>query len=264
MKKLTLISAILVLVLCVFTSKDGITLSSNFPSGYTGAPGDFGSCQNSSCHGTVQNGTFSISTTATGYVPGQQIVLNVSLNDNTKVRYGFSLTSLKSSDNTFSGSLTNINNTGVSVQTVNNRTYVGHSPAGSTNSWNVLWTAPTTDVGDIVFYAGGVAANNANGDNGDHAYVTSFRLSAASNPSTPLFWESISLDKNVPMPYPNPCTSTCTIEGEVQTLVSSNGLEYIPNGKKVGKNYEFQVDGLPSGIYTIQMKSGKSTKLVVQ
>ncbi len=45
--------------------------------------------------------------------------------------------------------------------------------------WEIQWTPPSTDVGEVVFYAAGNAANGNNANTLDSIYTTSLRISAA-------------------------------------------------------------------------------------
>lgn len=53
--------------------------------------------------------------------------------------------------------------------------------AGQRNSafWDLEWTPPATDVGEVIFYAAGNAGNNSGNNQGDIIYTTSTRIQAA-------------------------------------------------------------------------------------
>jgi hypothetical protein len=159
------------------------------PSGFTGAPGD-GNC--TACHvGTVNSGGGSVRISlidATTYGPGQLIHLTVTDSDPTAQRWGFGLTARLASDGTkpagtlslASGeSLAQLDGAPGSLQ------YVTHTTAGTRAgtsggaTWDVFWTAPSTSVGSVTFYAAGNAANNNGQPTGDHIYTTSLTINAA-------------------------------------------------------------------------------------
>src|SRR5229473_5202551 len=164
--------------------------SSGPPAGYTGAPGDFGTCTD--CHGgPAPNGQFSISSPPT-YVPGQtyQITVTHINNDPTRKRWGFELTALSSG--TKAGDLQNLsgltqilNNDGPAA----NRQYIEHTSVGTFQgrtggaSWTFNWVAPSTNVGPVTFYAAGNQANNDGNTSGDQIYTTQATAAPAPSPT---------------------------------------------------------------------------------
>jgi hypothetical protein len=157
--------------------------SSQAPAGYTGAPSE----QNcTSCHiGSLNSGPgiMNLNLPPGGYVPGQTYSLTFDITDNTKSRFGFSMTSLNGSNQqagTFTGG------TGSAVQTANIggslRRYINQQSAGTRRNWSFQWTAPNSNVGPVTFYVTGNAANNNGSTSGDNIYTNSFTLSPASVP----------------------------------------------------------------------------------
>ena len=132
--------------------------------------------------GDAGSGQISINVPAT-YVPGQtyQVSVTSTNSDPTRLRWGFQLTALDTSDEK-AGKLQNIN---VLTQVLNtggpgdNRQYIEHSSSGTFidqqggASWTFNWTAPSTDVGPVTFYAAGNHANNDGNTSGDFIYFTS-------------------------------------------------------------------------------------------
>src|SRR5678815_691690 len=117
------------------------------------------------------------------YVPGQTYPITVThnnLTDATRLRWGFELTVLDTSDEK-AGNLQNLDGL---TQVLNNqgpgsaRQYIEHTSAGTfvgqqhTASWTFNWTAPPTDVGPVFFYAAGNQANNDGNTSGDYIYKT--------------------------------------------------------------------------------------------
>jgi len=47
--------------------------------------------------------------------------------------------------------------------------------------WQIEWTPPAADAGDVMFYAAGNAANNSNSNTGDRIYTTAARISGPCN-----------------------------------------------------------------------------------
>jgi glucose/arabinose dehydrogenase len=176
--------------------------SSGPPAGFTHAPGEL-DC--SECHTTPAQSTGTISLNAPQrYTPGQtyDITVTHSTPDPTRVRWGFELTALDSSD-LKAGALAPADNF---TQVLNNsgpfpsRQYIEHTRNGNVDgtfagqqfgaSWTFKWTAPDSDVGPVTFY---VAGNQANGDgnsSGDNIYFTF--STAIFQPPAPDFSVSVS------------------------------------------------------------------------
>ncbi|HCX32071.1 MAG TPA: hypothetical protein DHU55_20230 [Blastocatellia bacterium] len=156
--------------------------SSGPPAGYTAAPGEVPEAC-AECHVPPDAGTGHISITAPQtYVPGQtyQITVTHSNTDPTRLRWGFELTALDTSDEKAG----NLQNTDGLTQILNNagpnsaRQYIEHTAAGTFTgqqngaSWTFNWTAPATDIGTVTFYAAGNQANNDGNTSGDYIYKT--------------------------------------------------------------------------------------------
>jgi uncharacterized repeat protein (TIGR01451 family) len=169
--------------------------SSGPPAGYTGAPQEEPEAC-AECHVPPDAGTGHISITAPQtYVPGQtyQITVTHSNPDLTRLRWGFELTALDTSDEK-AGNLQNLDGL---TQILNNagpgsaRQYIEHTAAGTFigqqngASWTFNWTAPPTDIGVVTFYAAGNQANNDGNTSGDYIYKTF--VTAAPFASTPDF-----------------------------------------------------------------------------
>ena len=152
------------------------------PAGYTGAPREEPEAC-AECHVPPDAGTGHISINAPQtYIPGQtyQITVTHTNTDLTRLRWGFELTALDTSDEKAG----NLQSTDVFTQVLNNqgpggtRQYIEHTSAGTFQgqqngaSWTFNWTAPATDVGFITFYAAGNQANNDGNTSGDYIYKT--------------------------------------------------------------------------------------------
>jgi uncharacterized repeat protein (TIGR01451 family) len=153
------------------------------PPGYTRAPGEEPEAC-AECHvssGSTGTGQISITAPST-YVPGQtyQITVTHTNSDSSRLRWGFQLTALDTSDEK-AGELQNINP--VLTQIIQggpggNRQYIEHAAGGTFinqtggASWTFNWTAPPTDVGVVTFYAAGNHANNDGNTSGDFIYFT--------------------------------------------------------------------------------------------
>jgi hypothetical protein len=155
----------------VFNSERFHQLNSGGASaGNTGAPGE-SNC--TACHsGQVQAGAglnvLSFGDGITAYVPGQTYTLQLSMQDASN-KNGFQLVPLRASDNAAAGNIIVTDNTRTKlVNGVAGKQYLGHRSAGtSVSTWSFDWTAPITDVGNVIFYVATNKTNNNNGTSGD-------------------------------------------------------------------------------------------------
>ncbi len=156
------------------------------PPGVTGAPGeDPRACTR--CHrGTLnpdQEGGITLSGVPANYIPGQRYSLTVTVmhSASDRQRWGFQLTALTGNDAQPAGEMiiTDPQTTRLLVGGPGgNRQYVEHTSRGTGRgmtggmSWPFDWVAPSADVGPIIFYAAGNAANNDGRNTGDKIYTT--------------------------------------------------------------------------------------------
>src|SRR6185295_13648424 len=153
------------------------------PAGYTGAPQEEPEAC-AECHVPPDAGAGKISISAPQtYVPGQTYAITVTHTnaDPTRLRWGFELTVLDTASDEKAGELQSTNGL---TQVLNNsgpgsvRQYIEHTAAGTfigqqnSASWTFNWTAPSTDVGVVTFYAAGNQANNDGNTSGDFIYFT--------------------------------------------------------------------------------------------
>ena len=163
----------------------------------TAAPGDNSplSCAAAGCHtGTALNGgggnvalTFPNGLT---YTPGQTQRVRVTITDSTAKVYGFQATSRLQSNLSRgqAGTFTKLNNnydllcengavrSGASCPPTAPLEYIEHNTPNRANFFEFDWTPPATDVGRIMFYVSGNAANGNGADTGDHIYTTTALL----------------------------------------------------------------------------------------
>jgi len=177
------------------TTRRVSAFSSGPPAGYTGAPREEPQAC-AECHVPPDAGTGRISITAPQtYVPGQTYPITVTHTnaDQTRLRWGFELTVLDTSDEKAG----NLQNTDGLTQVLNNqgpggtRQYIEHTSVGTFigqqngASWTFNWTAPATDIGPVTFYTAGNQANNDGNTSGDYIYKTFVAVASAS--TTPDF-----------------------------------------------------------------------------
>ena len=162
----------------------------------TGAPGDT-TCSQIGCHiGTTVNGgggkvelSFDSGTT---YTPGTKVRVTVKITDSVARIYGFQASSRLAGNTRTAqaGTITPGAGQFVQCEDGSNRPaagcrssapleFVEHQSPNSTGTFQFDWTPPTTNAGDVVFYAAGNAANGNGQPTGDHIYTTSATLTAA-------------------------------------------------------------------------------------
>lgn len=179
------ISASTILVL---SESKVFAFSSGPVDGRTGSPADgLKTCNDTGCHNsfTLNSGKAKFSISVPGsYTLGEVLNITVSFSDSNTAKHGFELSALDDNDKhvgTFSSA-------DGKTQT-SNGDYIKHTSSGSSQSgnasWNVKWTAPTSEVQNpVTFYAAG---NEANGDftpKNDYIYTTTEQISSVAGTST--------------------------------------------------------------------------------
>lgn len=186
--KLAIILVFGVLAVSVFVLNDRqkAAASSAGPSAsHTDAPGE-DNC--TVCHTSfaVNTGTGAvrISGLPQTYQGGQQIPITVTTSQSDGVVYGFQLTAIDSQGMetgmfTVPGGFSPETQTMTGIVAGKSRIYVEHTVDGivptvfGSKSWSFMWTAPSTTVGRVDFYAAGNAADSDGNTTGDYIYTTS-------------------------------------------------------------------------------------------
>ena len=173
MKKISTSLILLSFVTLLLSNVKSTKFSSQPPTGYTGASGDY--CVQ--CHSSFALNTAGGSVSVSGlpnsnYVPNQAypFTLTISHASANRNRWGFSIASTTTGNNaigTFSS--TNANAANNSDELSHNGAVVTSTQASYTYT-NLTWTAPATANQPVTFYFVGNAANNANGNQGDYIY----------------------------------------------------------------------------------------------
>ncbi|MBI1789277.1 MAG: hypothetical protein HYR60_17220 [Acidobacteria bacterium] len=160
----------------------------------TGVPVDGGlTC--TQCHtGTPLNGGGGkLVIRASSYTPSVKQNIEVEISDPTAMRWGFQLTARLATDETkqagtftpSSGSIRVRCDPGADAPCNGALEFASHvqasTDAGTPNgkTFTVEWTPPPTDMGPVMFYAAGNAANNSGNPLGDHIYNTNLRVGVA-------------------------------------------------------------------------------------
>jgi uncharacterized protein (TIGR03437 family) len=174
------------------------------PLGVTGAPNE-GTC--AGCHfrsffgdqdqtNTNSAGSIKIMGLPAAYTPGQTYPVTVTLSLPAAIRWGFALTAIDSngtSSTVGSFTITDSENTISRFDSFLNRTYISHTGVGTfpgqphSASWSFNWKAPSSNIGDVRFYAAGNAANFSFSTDGDFIFTTSVVVKAPSVNHPPTF-----------------------------------------------------------------------------
>lgn len=236
----------------------------------TGSPGEF-DC--TSCHtgNSVNSGTGSITISSPNmpnwqYVPGQVYQIDVTVAQTGAPLFGFGFEALRTSNNTNGGTfqITNSASTFLKTGFINgsNRTNVVHKKNGGLSNdlhtFSFNWTAPATNIGNIIFYSAGNAANNQGDTLGDFIYKTQQLITPSITGLNEIKTPAISV-------YPNPATDFINVTlPESQTEISysikdlsgkivDQGKTFNPLGKSFSVNLS---ETLKEGIYFIEVNNG--------
>jgi uncharacterized protein (TIGR03437 family) len=175
--------------------------------GHAGVPGEL-TCNTSGCHtGTALNGgggSITINAGGSSYTPGVAQQISVTLTDPKQRRWGFQLTARSASDPTAeAGTFTPSD--GLTQVFCSNESQLASDPSvvlscgasaplqyiehtllgakitavGAGNTWTFNWTPPA-NMGNVILYAAGNAANGDMDITGDHIYTTTLTLSPSS------------------------------------------------------------------------------------
>lgn len=186
-----IIVLLLVIAFQVVLSSSVIIKLAGAHEGSTGAPNEK-TCAQSGCHAdaTVSPGTLVNKLIFNGgdsvYTPGATYPVKIQIAKAGIKRFGFQVTVLKSSDNSYAGSLvvtdatrTQLQN-GISPNTT--RKYITHKSAGAAavstglGEWTFNWKAPATNIGAIKFYYATNATNMNNENTGDQVFLSTFEI----------------------------------------------------------------------------------------
>lgn len=169
-----------------------LAFSSGPPASRTGAPAIGGVVAEgvcTACHTTfplnTPGATVEILDVPQFYVPNTVYALRVRMTSTfaSPRRWGFQITAVRSADGQGVGTFDIAGST--LMQILNGaspyatRRYVEHTSAGTFANnngpveWSFNWQAPASDLGRIMFFAAGNAANNSGTNSGDHIYTTS-------------------------------------------------------------------------------------------
>ncbi|MGV3631469.1 MAG: choice-of-anchor V domain-containing protein [Bacteroidota bacterium] len=171
-----------------FASNKSHINESGAPAGKTGAPGE-NSC--TECHsGSVQSGTNfnnvmlfdEDNILVTEYTPGSTYNVLVTVNS-TAAKKGFEATARVSSNNTTAGTMASVAGSTQIRTGSGSKKFATHinSSTGAQSGWAFTWTAPATDVGNVIFYVATNVTNNNESSSGDVIRTSQHAYSAVDN-----------------------------------------------------------------------------------
>ncbi len=189
--------------------------------GHSGAPGEQ-TC--TACHSSTPGGSGSLVISGdaqpNGYNAGQTHNMSVTITHSGSSKFGFNLVALDT-NNASIGTLT----AGTGSQVLNgpsSRRNLTHTSSGTSTStagskiFNFTWTAPTTYLGPVTFYAAGNAANGDGGTSGDFVYTGN--LTVSGNPVTALTTDLLGGFSLYPNPVVQGNAITLDFEGTVEKI----------------------------------------------
>lgn len=237
----------------------------------TGAPGD-GSTTCVSCHGSGAFGTVSIDFTfvdangneQTEYVPDSTYDITVSVNHSmgNPAGFGFQMICLDADDNNYDGWENPSGN--AQLSTLSSRNYVEHDGMSTTNEFTVEWTAPSENTGDVTFYIGGNAVNNANGSGGDGADTDKFEIKEKDGGQGGPNGLSEMVNNGFRL-FPNPATGIINVEGlQISTSASILATDGTLIRKISARSTQVDISDLPKGWYILQSSERTSQRFIKQ
>jgi hypothetical protein len=278
-KKHLLLSFFAVAALATFNIKQANSKVASPPAGSSGDPVTNATCIQSGCHvGTATAppqggvalaiGTGNPTTALNSsfqYTPGTVYNIAFSITSNTG-RYGFQIVPLTGS-NAMAGSYTVTSASTTQINSLAGRQYMGHKSASSIKNWLFKWTAPAAGTGDVTFY---YTYNTADGNNvadaSDQVYKSTITITEANGTGINDIAANVS-DLTI---FPNPINNEFGLSFNLLQANQVNAQLFTLNGQMAKElinakmnegavNQQFDISGLPSGIYVVKVNVGQSS-----
>ncbi len=208
------------------------------------------SCGTSECHNVTPNegfpGSVSISingmpATSYRYLPGETVPVIVTVSDPDQIRAGFQITARTSDGCAAAGSFAAIDGTVLPQSdtathapcpesTVQAFTHFFPKELNASASFELNWTAPMSDIGDIIFAAAGNAADGNNLNTGDRIYTTQTTVPAvAIGGEPPTVAAVLNAATNVLEDQPEHAVSP----GSIISIYGEGFASHLPSGSTV-------------------------------
>ena len=246
-----------------------VSNSNGPPSGYANNSPIYQNC--TVCHGGSVNtgsGSIQIIGLPSFYTPGETYPIEVLVDGSNSRGFGFQAAVMKG--DIFAGSFS-INSNSNYLEM--NGDYIQQNSRNPEGSWVFDWIAPSSDIGEIIFSASGLATGGSSSTSGDDVYtaelsIPSQPLSIHTNLESTIFM----LHNNYPNPF-NPFT-TIVYELKEQSFVelniydlSGNSIIRLVNEIQYPGYKSLQWSGnnnmgmsVPSGVYIYSISSKGKTQ----
>ncbi|KAA3637973.1 MAG: T9SS C-terminal target domain-containing protein [Bacteroidetes bacterium] len=199
------------------------------------------------------------------YVPGQTYTLRytVEANAGSPNKYGVQSVVLTTSDDANAGTFGDAPS-GTRVAPIDDRSYFEHSTGSNDNTFEIEWTAPEEELGDITIYASGIAANGNGTNGGDNGTAATLTVAQTINVSSSSLPELLPIDVTI---FPNPVKNVLNLElkssiqGTYQmdildiqgTVLASSQIALDFETNRISEN----VNHLSPGIYLVRITDGQ-------
>lgn len=219
------LTSLLVLIF-VGVALNSLTYSGGPPTSLTNAPGEANCTQ---CHGgtidttssALNDFTLSGNFSGNGYIPDSTYNLTLKYVQSGKSKWGFQITCLTSANGPAGTFTKTSNRTDKATGTIYGATrqYMEHSSSGNSGSdsieWTFQWTAPSSNVDTVIFFAVINVANGNGGTSGDIIRGKQFRI----GPSSLLPTAIATVDTNV--------------------ICSNSSVQYFANSSDTNSTYSW-------------------------
>ncbi|SFT65235.1 Por secretion system C-terminal sorting domain-containing protein [Lishizhenia tianjinensis] len=133
------------------------------------------------CHGSASSSTTTSITIrevatnniVTQYVGGTQYKISVQVSHPTLTHFGFQMVATRMPFNQNAGTFGSFLTSNTQLSSLSARAYLEHDGASSSGSFEVFWTAPPANSGNVTFYYCANAVNNNGGSSGDAPGIAS-------------------------------------------------------------------------------------------
>ncbi|MDZ4802609.1 MAG: choice-of-anchor V domain-containing protein [Bryobacteraceae bacterium] len=184
-------STVLVLLAAALLPSGVMGFSAGAPIAFSGVPEDGGrTCTQCHAGNPLNSPGGSLRVEAVNYRPGQKQTIRVTVSHPEAARWGFQLTARRASDGSQKAGtfvivpeyfLRCAEGNGReatlalpcpanSTEFISHRQPLTRTGANGTKTFEVEWTAPESDIGEVLFYASGNAANDSGNNQGDRIY----------------------------------------------------------------------------------------------
>jgi hypothetical protein len=265
-KTITIICALLAGGFMIVDNASNVAIANTSGSqgGYTGSISDGKTCGTSGgCHGggAVDQAMITSDIPVTGYVPGEDYTVTITITQSGITKFGFEATAEDALGNQVGaitgGSGVNVIGTGGGT---GHATHSASSTSGTgVKSWSFTWTAPAFGTGAVTIYGSGNAANSGNNTTGDQIYKDAQTFNEVSGVAVE---ENVSLIEFVA--FPNPVQDVLNVKFDNYGAsnmqldlydLQGRNVRAFHNGSIAGAKQQmsYNVSDLDAGIYLLNL-----------